>query len=305
MKGRELVAGLMFYHGGGYMIGSPEAYDPLTRQLAEELDIVIASVDYCLATKHKFPAAHEDSMKALRFFLIHASEFGVDPARIGVAGDSAGGHLAAAVAQEASDDPSLPRLKIQVLLYPLLQLLDLQTPSYQKYMYDFGSTGGVLTEPTLGIMRCVYLLGRIDEDFITAFRVNNHTSLTFKKDNPTYYNHELVPAGLRKHVSYKGPVMEDGNDEMWAKYKHLFKDPRVSPLMRKNLSSLPPAYIVSCQYDSLRDDAIMYAARLEAAGIETKLVNYYNGWHGMFNAPHFEVGRRAIKYLVQHLKTNL
>ncbi|XP_071793324.1 arylacetamide deacetylase-like 2 [Asterias amurensis] len=168
-----------------------------------EIDVTGEWLGYCLATKRKFPAAHEDSMRALRYFLIHASEFGVDPARIGVAGDSAGGHLAAAVAQEASDDPSLPRLKIQVLLYPLLQLLDLQMPSYQKYVYDFGLTGGVLTEPTLGIMLCVYLLGRIDEDFMTSCRVNNHTSLAFKKDNPTYYNHELVPAGLRKHVSYK------------------------------------------------------------------------------------------------------
>ncbi|XP_038050156.1 neutral cholesterol ester hydrolase 1-like [Patiria miniata] len=304
-KGRGAVGGLMFYHGGGYMLGSPETHDGLTRQIAEELDVVVASVEYRLATEQAFPAAHEDCMTALRYFLNHAADFGVDPSRIGVAGDSAGGHLAAAVAQEATDDASLPRLRLQVLLYPLLQLLDLNTPSYQQYRSDFGPNGGVVPRNIAGVFRSFLLFGRQDDAFVEAMMANNHTSLAFKKSNPHIYNHELVPKSLKQHASYKGPVVDTGNDELWSKHKYLFLDPRTSPGWRGDLSGMPQAYIMSCQYDGLRDDAVMYAARLEQAGVKVQLTNRYNGWHGMLNAQTFNVAQRALKHLIVYLKENL
>ena len=244
-------------------------------------------------------------MTALRYFFKHAAEFGVDPARVAVGGDSAGGHLAAAVVQEATADPHLPRIKLQVLLYPVLQMLDMQTPSYQQYYSDFGPNGGIVTRATGGTFRSYLLLGRQDDELIEALLTNNHTSLAFKQSNPQYYDHELVPIALRQHDSYKGPVMQGGNKEIWNKYQHLFLDPRTSPLWHENLSGLPSTYIVSCQYDGLRDDAIMYAARLEQAGVKVKLVSYYNGWHGMMTAPSFQVGQRSIRYLIAYLKENL
>ncbi|ADV81725.1 alpha/beta hydrolase [Terriglobus saanensis] len=109
---------LVYYHGGGFVAGDLEGYDNLLRALANRAQCLIVSVAYRLAPEHPYPAANEDSWAALTWVHEHAAEIGADPKRIAVGGDSAGGLLAAWVAQKAAK--AGPKLSVQVLLYPCL-----------------------------------------------------------------------------------------------------------------------------------------------------------------------------------------
>jgi acetyl esterase len=111
--------GVVFFHGGGWVICDLETHDGACRRIANEVDAVVVAVDYRLAPQHKFPAAVEDSYAATRWVAEHADELGINPTRLAVAGDSAGGNLAAAVALMARDRGG-PPLAFQMLVYPVI-----------------------------------------------------------------------------------------------------------------------------------------------------------------------------------------
>ena len=113
----EILPALVFFQGGGWTIGDVETHDVLCRQLALGGRCVVFSVDYRLAPEHPFPAAVEDCFLATQYVCAHAKALGVDPARIAIGGDSAGGNLAAVVALIARDRGA-PRLSYQLLIYP-------------------------------------------------------------------------------------------------------------------------------------------------------------------------------------------
>lgn len=129
---------LVFYHGGGWVIGDLDTHDGLCRSLTNAAGCVVASVDYRLAPEHRYPVAAEDAYAALTWVVARAGELGIDPARAAVGGDSAGGNLAAVVALMARDRRG-PAIVRQVLIYPVTDH-DLDTPSYHA-----NATGYVLT----------------------------------------------------------------------------------------------------------------------------------------------------------------
>jgi acetyl esterase len=110
---------LVYFHGGGFVIGDLETHDAHCRRLAAGSGAAILAVDYRLAPEFPFPAGHDDALAATKWTFDHARQLGADPARIGVGGDSAGGNLAASVAIDLRDDPAR-RLNFQLLLYPVL-----------------------------------------------------------------------------------------------------------------------------------------------------------------------------------------
>jgi acetyl esterase len=108
---------LLYFHGGGWVIGDLDTHDTLCRELANGAGIAVVAVDYRMGPEHRFPAAVDDSIAALRWVHAHASELGVDASRLAVGGDSAGGNLAAVVAIAARDAGDLP-VRFQLLIYP-------------------------------------------------------------------------------------------------------------------------------------------------------------------------------------------
>src|SRR5216117_3078079 len=112
------LPGLVFFHGGGWVIGDLDTHDVLCRQLTAEAGITVVAVDYRLAPESKFPAAADDAWAATRWVVAHAERFGIDAGRLAVGGDSAGGNLAAVVALLARD-AGAPIIKLQVLVYPV------------------------------------------------------------------------------------------------------------------------------------------------------------------------------------------
>ncbi len=109
---------LVFFHGGGWVVSSIDGHDSLARRLAERSGALVVSVEYRLAPEHPFPAPHDDCWAVTRWLAAHAAEWGGDPTRLGVAGDSAGGNLAAGVALRARDE-GVP-LVFQLLIYPCI-----------------------------------------------------------------------------------------------------------------------------------------------------------------------------------------
>jgi acetyl esterase len=126
---------LVYFHGGGWVIGDLETHDVLCRQVTAGAGISVVSVDYRLAPEHKYPAAVEDAWAATRWVAAHAAELGIDARRLAVGGDSAGGNLAAVVAILARDHGG-PSIALQVLNYPVTDLAA-EAPSYSDFADGF------------------------------------------------------------------------------------------------------------------------------------------------------------------------
>jgi len=125
-----------YVHGGGWAIGSIDAFDPLCRALANASGAVIASIGYRLAPEHPFPAGLDDVRAAVRWLAEHARELGGDPERMAIAGDSAGGNLATVTARRLRDESGSP-LRFQALVYPVCDSA-LDTGSYRASSEGFG-----------------------------------------------------------------------------------------------------------------------------------------------------------------------
>lgn len=148
---------LVWFHGGGWVIGDLDTHDPLCRSLANAAGIAIISVDYRLAPEHPFPAGLDDALASVRWVAANAEELGVDSERLAVGGDSAGGNLAAIVCQELRDTG--PAIRFQLLVYPALDAR-MGTPSI-----DQNAEGYFLTKEAMLWFSGHYLRGTsVDAD---------------------------------------------------------------------------------------------------------------------------------------------
>jgi acetyl esterase len=152
------VPGIVYYHGGGHVIGSLDTHDLIARNLCAGAEALVASVDYRMGPEHRFPAAVEDSFAVLEWVHANAGSLGADPGRVGVHGDSAGANLAGVVALLARDARG-PRLRLQSLVYPVADY-NLVGDSYERYARDCG----LLTKAAMVWFRDHYLREPADAD---------------------------------------------------------------------------------------------------------------------------------------------
>lgn len=219
---------LVYFHGGGWVIGSLETHENLCKALANRAGARVVSVDYRLAPEHRWPAAAEDCYAITCHVAEHGSPFGIDGVRIAVGGDSAGGNLAAVVALLARERGG-PRLRHQVLIYPVTDH-DFERASYRENGADY---------------------------FLTAAAMQ------------WFWGH-YVPDRARRN------------------------DPSAAPLRAETLAGLPPATVITAEYDPLRDEGEAYAERLREAGVPTTLSRYDGQIHGFVSMLDLlEAGRHA------------
>ena len=129
---------VLYFHGGGWVLGDLETHDALCRRLAHASACTIIAVDYSRAPEARFPQALQECFDAMTYVADHAEALGLIPGRLAVAGDSAGGNLAAAVALKARDE-GRTEIQLQVLIYPVIEP-DFDRDSYQRFAEDFGLT---------------------------------------------------------------------------------------------------------------------------------------------------------------------
>ena len=205
---------IIFFHGGGFIAGNIDTHDNLARHLAKKSSCIVASVDYRLAPENPFPAAIDDAYSALQWIYRNAGNFGGDPLKIAVAGDSAGGNLAAVVSL-MSRERSGPVIKYQVLICPVTDLSGLNTESYKNFAEGF-------------------FLSKVDIEFL------------------------------------RSKYLPDRKD---------WRNPYASPLLAKSHKDLPPAIVITAQFDILRDEGEAYAEKLKQAGVTAKLYRYDDMLH--------------------------
>jgi acetyl esterase len=201
-------ATLVYFHGGGWVIGNLDTHHAFCHALAKKGGCLVVSVDYRLAPEHPYPAAVEDAYTATKWVAENAAVIQADPDRFSVCGDSAGGHLATVVSMMARDRKG-PGIDLQILIYPITDC-NFNTPSYME-----NKEGYMLTRE---LMKWFWKL-----------------------------------------------FLEDESDA---------DDPYASPLRAENLSDLPPALIITAEYDPLRDEGEAYGKRLQDAGVNVTLSRY-------------------------------
>ena len=209
----------IFYHGGGFVIGSVESREPQCRKIANDVGCIVVAPRYRLAPEHKFPAAHDDAWAAAQWVAANAETLGGDPARIALGGDSAGGNLAAVISQQAKAH-DLCDFVLQVLIYPSTDFLfTLDLPSY-------------------AFLDAAYFLTR---------------------QQVAWYHEQFLPDDV-------------GRDDL-----------RLGPALAKDFSGLPPALIITAEFDPLRDDGKSYGELLSAAGVPVEYTCYDGMIHGFFH----------------------
>jgi acetyl esterase/lipase len=230
---------IVYFHGGGFVICTIEMYDDTCRMLANFSGCAVASVDYRLAPETPFPGPLEDCYAALANLAGRAAELGIDANRLAVAGDSAGGNLAAATAILARDRKG-PALRFQGLIYPCVD------PSCSSASQKAFAEGYVLTR----------------------------TGMLW------FWKQYLQSAGDQAN-----PVAAPGKGD---------------------LTGLPPASLITAEYDPLRDEGEDYADRLRAAGVEVTGRRYLGMIHGFASMPYLTpIANHALADLGADLHTAL
>ncbi|GBD11594.1 Carboxylesterase NlhH [bacterium HR23] len=225
--GREMVGLVVYYHGGGWVLGDLDTHDAPCRYLANASQCLVLAVHYRRAPEHKFPSAVEDAYASALWAVEHAPQWGIPQERVALAGDSAGGNLVAGVTLFAKEKGG-PHLACQVLIYPVTDY-NFQRPSYRE---------------------------------------NGEGYLLTREGMEWFWGHYLARE-------------EDG------------AHPLASPLRAPDLSGLPPALVLTAEYDPLRDEGEAYAERLAQAGVPTVCIRYMGNIHGFVGHLLFP-GRQAI-----------
>jgi acetyl esterase/lipase len=295
------LPGVLFLHGGGWVFSDVDAYDLAIKSLCKKTHSVFVSVDYRLAPEYAYPAAHEDSVKATKFFLKHAKQYNVDSSRIAIAGDDAGGSLAATVALKLRDEDFKPSLKMQVLLSPITQAVDFKLPSMQQ-----NKDGPAVTRAMAAYLASAYV-GGSNPSQVAAFLNNEHISASFRRKlSSTYINIEKLQEKYLAKYTKEDEMVGAGNKKLWEKVKGTLLSPYFSPLMASKLEDLPMAYVFTCEYDLWRDDGVLYALRLKEAGNNVEHFNFDIGFHSvlLLGIEYHDV-HPAVQHLVDYVVNNL
>ncbi|XP_057641278.1 arylacetamide deacetylase-like 4 family member 1 [Chionomys nivalis] len=265
--------GIIFYHGGGCVFGSLDCYHNTCSYLARETDSVLLSVGYRKLPDHHHPSAFQDCLNATIHFLKDLKTYGVDPARLVISGESIGAGAVAIITQVLLGRQDLPRFRAQVLIYPITQVVNFQLPSYQQ-----NQNAPFLPRKFLMTCACKYLA--IDLSWMDAMLKGINIPLDYWKMYRKWLGSDNIPQRF-KSQGLQPKFPEPFNETAYLETTRIF-DLEASPLLAddKTIAQLPEAFLVSCEYDVLRDDCLLYKKRLEDQGVPVTWCHIEDGFHG-------------------------
>ncbi|KAG8132741.1 hypothetical protein E2320_010577 [Naja naja] len=206
-------------------------------------------------------------------FMKHAKDYGVDPNRIILAGDSSGGILVAMVSQELAKIGNQPKIRAQILIYPFLQIMDFMLPSY------FQNQHGPFLTKKMVLRLGLKFLNRECVDKKKLER-NAHVPEDMKQKFKKWISADLIPAEF-KAPGYNPPTPAPFSKELYEITK-LSDKTMQSPIISEDdiIKQLPETYILTCEHDVLRDDGLLYKKRLEDIGVPVTWDHIKEGFHG-------------------------
>ncbi|XP_066493419.1 arylacetamide deacetylase-like 4 [Tiliqua scincoides] len=292
--------GVVFFHGGGWMFGSLNSYDHVCRHIAKESDSVLLSVGYHLAPEQKYPSQFEECLAASVHFMKNAERYGVDPAHVIISGDSVGGNFAASVCQALVSRSDLTPPFAQILIYPGLQAIDFNLPSYQQNR----AVPILYREHVIG---CALQYLNKDLSVLESVVQGCHVPSDIKQRFGKWINAENIPSEFKVR-GFKPHLTTSFSEDVYQVVKQAL-DTNFSPLMAEEaiLCRLPKTCIVTCEYDVLRDDGLLYKKRLEDNGVPVTWYHIEDGFHGVINLfdgfLSFPSGKRGMDRIVTYLKS--
>ncbi|XP_034262094.2 arylacetamide deacetylase-like 4 [Pantherophis guttatus] len=298
--GVEPTRGLVWIHGGVGFFGSLRAYERFCRFIAWESTTVVVCIRFPLEPEHPYPAQQLRCYAAVSHFLKNAGDYGVDPQRVVLAGDSSGAGIIAAISQQLVMRTDLPRARGHVLLYPFLQALDFNLPSYQR-----NHSVPILFKKRVIRLGMLYLTGRnVNVDEIMG---NAHVPQELRAKYRKWISAELIPEEFKvsPHEPFvPGPFSED----LYQVCKRAFESTFSLLLMEDViLRRFPETFLLTCEYDIFRDDGLLYKNRLEDNGVPVTWRHLKDGFHGIclltgLGPLEFPSTRKSMKSIIQFLE---
>nr|XP_018669504.1 arylacetamide deacetylase isoform X2 [Ciona intestinalis] len=286
---REPGPAIIFIHGGGWVMGSINGTATLLIQAAEETGFVVMSPEYRLAPEHPFPAPYDDCMNSTISFMKSSKRFNVDPKRIILSGDSAGGNLAMAVyiglIEMQASDPTVKLPAMQALMNPLLQPLNFMTSSYQHYRE-------LMFMNNLAPKFLLAYIGLNDRpELADVVARNSHVdkSDVELKEKWNLVSPSLIPDKYKqggKVFELDDVVYDDTLDgDVRKLMKQMILNTKISPLLASNkiISKIKKTLVLVCEYDPLRDDGILLVERIRSLGGSAELQHLPTSLHGVSN----------------------
>ncbi|KAL3124690.1 hypothetical protein niasHT_001527 [Heterodera trifolii] len=321
---------VVFIHGGGWCIGKPRYYDGALLCLSWKVGIPIISIDYSLSPEAKFPTALLQCERVIaELNKVPFSTYGIDPTKIALMGDSAGANLCAVICQRYLKARKGPTIRCQILVYPLIHMLNFRSPSYRHFYQSYPGTG--LLNPNLLIRWCLMYLG-IDpsQRNIRKIAQNRHLSKQISEDEElmALIDERNLPPGMpgeeermcgvegeekgretqrngrSKHNKIKEEALPE-DDELSKKMAPFLTNPDICPLVGKNLEGLCPAMICTAGVDILRDEGILYAQRLRQFGVAVEWKHYEYAYHGILNMCKSRQRLRILTDISEYLQRTL
>ncbi|KFR00116.1 Arylacetamide deacetylase-like 3, partial [Opisthocomus hoazin] len=266
--------GILYFHGGAGTFGSIRAFERVCRHIAKKCNSVVVSVGYRLSPEHPYPGQYFDCLNATLYFMRNLEEYHVDPGLIIISGDSCGANFATVICHILVNKRDLPKVRAQVLLYPGLQGLDFHLPSYQQNA----------SVPILFRKLVVYLCFRYlnkEPSHLEDVLQNRHVPESMKQKYKKWISADIIPDEFKirgyvpqKSTSYKPEVHEAIKEILALTFSPLLAEDSI-------ICKLPESYIVTCEFDVLRDDGLLYKKRLEDNGVQVTWYHSESGFHGI------------------------
>ncbi|XP_032992038.1 arylacetamide deacetylase-like 4 [Lacerta agilis] len=277
--------GIIYFHGGVGLFGSIRTTEKICRSIAHQTDSVVMCVEFRLAPEHPFPVPVLDCCTAAIHFMKNAKEYGVDPSRIAIAGESSGGTFAAAICQELVTREDLPRVRAQVLVYPFLQGMDFNLPSYQQNH----SVPPFFRKRTLKL-GLTYLTGKTMN--VDGILKGAHFPPDLREKYQKWISADNIPEEFKAR-GYVPVAPAPFSEELYEQVKR-GTETMFSPLLAEDdiIRQLPETFILTCEYDAFRDDGLLYKKRLEDNGVPVTWYHVQDGFHGIM----VMAGWRSIEF---------